>query len=215
MPTPEIDFEVLKAFCRGYPDSNGFVERLRHNPKALFLSHWENHFEWKFAAATFPPGSLILDWGCGTGHSDIFLARNGYTVVGFDIDRLGITIASYLRSLESAEVMNRLLFSLRAPISPYSFAWSSHVLEHVPRNEWQKFFENIADAGASRALLSVPLGRAYFDPDHKNFWNDETAFAADLRASGNITVDWTRVDVEHEVIRAMVSIRPPRSFSGE
>jgi SAM-dependent methyltransferase len=202
----EIDIAVIQALCKGHPRDRGFGARLVSNPKALFLSHWVNHFEWQFAAQCFPVGSLILDWGCGTGHADIFLARQGYQVVGTDISRLGIQIASYVRSLQTPELINRVSFHLEAPQLPYDFAWTSHVLEHVPKDEWQEFFRLITNAGASQVLVSVPRDRAYFDPDHKNFWQNPAELEADLVSFGKVVPLWASEDPVNEVLRAMVRI---------
>ncbi len=207
----EVDIEVIRALCDPFPEDHGFVLRLRQNQKALFLSHWKDHFEWLFAASIFPKGSTILDWGCGTGHSDVLLAAHGYKVVGADIDELGITIANYVRSLQSPTIQSLVSFHLEAPKLDYSAAWSSHVLEHVPKAEWRDFFSKIYEAGASSVLLSVPLGRAYFDPDHKNFWDSEIALSEDLGHHGKVEVNWVRCDKSNEVLRAMLTLRAENS----
>lgn len=43
--------------------------------------------------ALVPPGSRILDAGCGTGRVGAVLARAGHTVVGVDLDRVLIAAA--------------------------------------------------------------------------------------------------------------------------
>jgi ubiquinone/menaquinone biosynthesis C-methylase UbiE len=39
---------------------------------------------WKHAAATFPPGSRVLELNCGTGEDAMFLARRGVSVTACD-----------------------------------------------------------------------------------------------------------------------------------
>ncbi|MCB0324280.1 MAG: methyltransferase domain-containing protein [Bdellovibrionales bacterium] len=203
----EIDLGVIEALCRAHPDESGFKERLRVNRGALYLAHWAQHFEWQYAARIFSPGARVLDWGCGTGHSDVFLALVGFTVVGYDPDPLGIQIASYLRSLQEEPFLSRMSFHLEAPREYYEWAWASHVFEHIPSDEWSDAFRQIKTAGACRVLVSVPLGAAYFDPDHKNFWYDSSAFAADLERAGVELGAPAEVDRENQVIRAVVKLR--------
>lgn len=202
----EVDLEVIRELCRPYPEDHGFVLRLRQNPSALYLAHWQNHFEWQFAATVFSPGARILDWGCGTGHSDLFLVAKGYQVIGVDPDPLGISIAQYVRSLQAPSLQDSLSFHHKAPAEAFDVAWSSHVLEHVPKEEWMDFFGQIRATGAPSVLISVPLKKAYFDPDHKNFWDSAEDLSRDLEECSDVRVDWAVVNNEHEVIRAMLSI---------
>ncbi len=202
----EVDIEVIRTLCQPYPAEHGFVLRLRQNPGALYLAHWQNHFEWQFAASVLPAQGRILDWGCGTGHSDFFLAAKGFEVIGVDIDPLGIQIANYVRSLQDQSIQNAVSFQLEAPKLDYDAAWSSHVLEHVPTDEWMEFFAKIRQTGAPSVLISVPLKRAYFDPDHKNFWENAEHLSEDLQTYSDVEIDWVVVNAEHEVIRAMLRL---------
>jgi len=184
-----------------------FVHRLESYPKALKLSFWENHFEWK-ALAQYPEISgRILDFGCGTGHSDIFLARNRRAVHGVDISSLGIAVANHLRSQEPDVVRNRLSFS-QADVAKdlpagvlFDSAWASHVFEHIAEpgpvltglSRWLK--------PNGYLLISVPLGHAYDDQDHVNHFSDAGQLSLYLRKYTHIV----RIDVcaEFKVLRAL------------
>jgi len=183
-----------------------FLQRLKKYPGALKLSFWENHFEWQ-AVSSYPEiHGRILDFGCGSGHSDIFLARNGYEIHGVDLSSIGIDIANFLRDKESFAVRQRLSFSLADivsafPENPFDSAWSSHVFEHISDpvpilqglKRWLK--------PGAHLLISVPLGYAFDDPGHVNhFANGE-----ELRRFLGDTVTVSRIDIsmEFQVIRAL------------
>ena len=51
------------------------------------------HGEASFVADAVPPGSRVLDAGCGTGRVAIELARRGYDVVGVDLDPSMLSVA--------------------------------------------------------------------------------------------------------------------------
>lgn len=183
-----------------------FVQRLKKYPGALKLSFWENHFEWQ-AVSEYPEiHGRILDFGCGSGHSDIFLARNGYEIHGVDLSSIGIDIANHLRGQESIEVQQRLSFSLAnivtdSPKVPFDSAWASHVFEHIPDpSQILKGLQNWLRPGAYM-LLSVPLGYAYDDPGHINHFAD----GEELKRFLGDTVTVTRLDIskEFQVIRAL------------
>jgi SAM-dependent methyltransferase len=53
---------------------------------ALAESGRDLHGEARFCSALVPPGSRVLDAGCGTGRVAIELARRGYVCVGTDLD---------------------------------------------------------------------------------------------------------------------------------
>lgn len=61
--------------------------------RALAASGMDVHGEAAYVAALVPPGSRVLDAGCGTGRVGIELARRGYQVVGVDSDASMLEVA--------------------------------------------------------------------------------------------------------------------------
>jgi SAM-dependent methyltransferase len=61
--------------------------------RALAASGKDVHGEAAYVAALVPPGSRVLDAGCGTGRVAIELARRGYDVVGVDNDPSMLAVA--------------------------------------------------------------------------------------------------------------------------
>ena len=197
-----------------------YRDRLIRNPLALKLSFWENHFEWK-ALLTYPEiHGNILDFGCGTGHSDVLLARAGLQVHGIDLSPLGISIARNLRDQEPLAVQQLLSFavsdvvSTAPPSKRYDAAWASHVFEHIADPApilkslclWLK--------PGAHILISVPLGYAYDDPGHVHHFQNGNELAALLGSSIHILK--INVDHQHSVIRALCkcSLREEKT-SGE
>ena len=61
--------------------------------RELAASGMDVHGEAAYVAALVPPGSRVLDAGCGTGRVAIELARRGYDVVGVDSDASMLDVA--------------------------------------------------------------------------------------------------------------------------
>lgn len=59
----------------------------------LAASGVDVHGEADFCATLVPPGSRVLDAGCGTGRVAIELAHRGYDVVGVDLDSSMLDVA--------------------------------------------------------------------------------------------------------------------------
>jgi 2-polyprenyl-3-methyl-5-hydroxy-6-metoxy-1,4-benzoquinol methylase len=59
----------------------------------LAASGVDVHGEAAYVAALVPPGSRVLDAGCGTGRVAIELARRGYEVTGVDSDASMLDVA--------------------------------------------------------------------------------------------------------------------------
>lgn len=187
-----------------------FEYRLRVFPVALKMGFWEHHFELD-GFSDFPEiRGDILDFGCGSGHLDVFLARRGFNITGVDLSPVGIAIASLIRERESVEVKNRLSF-LVADVttgfpthSKFDAAWSAHVFEHIknPGPVLGGLKNWIKPGGA--LLISVPFGHAYDDPSHVNhFFSEE-----DLKnyLDEHVVVQRVIIYKNHQVIRALCKI---------
>lgn len=53
---------------------------------------YDRHLDWVLETVSIP-GKRVLDIGCGTGNSAIWLAKSGFTVTGIDPAASGIAIA--------------------------------------------------------------------------------------------------------------------------
>lgn len=205
--------DVIRTAARGDRDpfqaecDAVFLQRLETNPLALRTAYWENHFEWKAVAEWPELGGRLLDFGCGSGHSDLMLARAGRSVHGVDGSPIGIALARHAAAREAPEVAARVSFSCAdvtregPPGGPFDCVWSSHVFEHI--RDPGPALRGLSRWAKPRAplLVSVPLGHAYDDPGHVNHFAGDGELRAFL--APHLEVARTAVDERHRVIRAL------------
>ncbi|MGL5329538.1 MAG: class I SAM-dependent methyltransferase [Peptostreptococcaceae bacterium] len=162
------------------PHNDTYVRRLACYPQFLQLPYWTDYVETVYMMNSPYVKGKILDFGCGSGHLDLLLARSGRLVTGVDLSSIAIDIANYIKSIEDDEVKSRLNFYLEDiaidPIVYHEFdcCISTHVFEHIP--DISKIMQGIRKRlkPGSYMLISVPIGYAYNDPDHcHHFMNED------------------------------------------
>lgn len=148
----------------------------------------------RFAAA-LPPGSHVLDLGCGPGTSAAYLASLGHTVEAWDASPEMVALAVQQPGVR-AECRD---FSDLAKLSPVDAVWASFSLLHAPRSDFVLHLTNIAKAVRSGGLIHLGmklgtgerrdrLGRLY------TFYGEDELVAALARAG--FTVDWRRAGTQ-------------------
>lgn len=192
--------EIITNKKHIYDNNNDtYIRRYRMYPEFLLMPYWEVYFETVYMLNCPYLQGKVLDFGCGTGHLDIILAKKGFNVTGIDISTIAIDIANLFRSDESEEVKERTKFYIEDVTGPaselekFDFCFSTHVFEHI--KEPGPIIEGLRRRLKKDAymLMSVPLGYAYNDPDHvHHFMNEE-----ELRAHFDKYVKVIKVD-RHE-----------------
>lgn len=128
--------------------------------------------EWlqKFSSNVRPHGR-ILDVGCAAGRDSAWFSARGFDVVGIDISRSLISIASKAVPHGEFHVMN--LTELTFPSSSFDGIWCSCVLLHVPHAEARSAVVGLADRlrpdGVIYVLVKAGTGEGLEkDPRYNN-----------------------------------------------
>lgn len=190
------------------PYDENYVRRLKEYPEFLIMPYWTHYYEYVYALNLINQNKIkgkILDFGCGTGHMDILLGRQGATIHGVDLSPMAIDIAKFLRYCEDASVQQRVTFSSEDVTLPplneekYDFVWCTHVMEHI--EDPTEIFEGLRKrvVNNSNMLISVPLGYAFNDSGHVHHWMNEKEFYNFF--SNFIKVDLVEINHTKSVIR--------------
>jgi len=112
------------------------VEKWNQLRQSLFPSFWKYHFSIPMIINSKVLKGLILDFGCGTGHLTIELAKQGLNLYGIDISLVSIKIANYYKRHENKKIRDKLTFkcidiqNLKSE-SKFDSCLISHVFEHL------------------------------------------------------------------------------------
>lgn len=210
MKIKDVDLNEIKKIVDKHGDKDDiFYKRYYKGGKQhLRMKFWENHFEWNDVKSCFPEiNGHIIDFGCGSGHSDVFLASHGYKIHGIDYSRSAIDIAKYLAKIQEPNVRKNLSFEvlnlqgkLKERDYKYDSVWSSHTFEHiVDPSDIFKDLNTLTKPGA-KMLISVPFADCYPHPTHVHYWYSEKEFEDFLGQFVNVD----KVIKRKPVLRAVV-----------
>jgi len=199
--------EIRRIVDRINDEGDYFYERLHKGQKhTMFFNFWEKHYEWT-ELKNFPEiGGHIMDFGCGSGHSDVLLAANGYKVHGIDNSRTGIAIAEYLRKIQPEGIRKNVSFEClnidkdtTERDVKYDSVWSAHVFEHI--EDPTEVFLGLKKLVKPKAkmLISVPYRDCYKHPTHVHYWYSDK----ELRVFLGQFIEVIDVKVRTPVLRAL------------
>lgn len=97
-------------------------------PIARFVRHWQSGRA-RSVATRLPPGSHVLDIGCGNGQFLLDMHDMGYKVAGTELSRAS---ASRVPSAIAANIHVGELTKLNLPAGMFDAVTLWHVLEHLP-----------------------------------------------------------------------------------
>jgi SAM-dependent methyltransferase len=150
-----------EAYVHGYhPREN---ERLRDQAGTLAdLLHSDT---------AYPPGSLVLEAGCGVGAQTVTLAQRSPDARFTSIDVSGDSIALAKRKTDAAALTNvqfRRADIFALPFAPESFdhVFVCFVLEHLPQPvEALEILNELLRPGGTMTVIEGDHGSTYFHPD--------------------------------------------------
>ena len=148
------------AYVHGYDPR----ENIRLQDQASTLA------ELLHADTAYPPGSLVLEAGCGVGAQTVTLARNspGATITAIDIS--ASSLAEAARAVGGAGLSNvqfRQADIFRLPFGPDTFdhLFVCFVLEHLPKPiEALLALKKVLRPGGTITVIEGDHGSAYFHP---------------------------------------------------
>ena len=145
----------------------------RQGPRALDIEWRLKHLLWRqrtLLRRYRPDGKRVLDFGCMDGVFTIRLQQLGGEAVGYDISPAAIAQAEKFRGEASQPRFTNV------PPGPGQFdlVYCSEVLEHVADDS--KFIGELVTLLAPGGLLvgTTPVGRSFWDPDHKRVYELES-----------------------------------------
>ena len=120
---------------------------------------------------SYPPGSLVLEAGCGVGAQTLPLARNspGAKIISLEISRPSAAEARgrvAAEGLGNVRVLQGDIFSLPFRKASFDHLFVCFVLEHLPRPvEALSILREFIKPGGTITAIEGDHGSAYFHPD--------------------------------------------------
>jgi len=118
----------------------------------------------------YPPGSRVLEAGCGVGAQTVTLAGNSPDAIFISVDISEDSVAAARRAVEAAGVTNVNFMRgdiFQLPFEPGSFdhIFVCFVLEHLPRPvEALEILKGYLKGGGTITVIEGDHGSAYFHP---------------------------------------------------
>jgi len=119
----------------------------------------------------YPPGSLVLEAGCGVGAQTVPLAKNSpeAKIIALDISRSSAADArrkAELEGLANVRVLQGDIFHLPFPKASFDHLFICFVLEHLPRPvEALSILQEFIKPGGTITAIEGDHGSAHFHPD--------------------------------------------------
>lgn len=138
-------------------------------------------------------GLRVLDYGCGDGIFALVVARTGATVIGFDLSTAAIEQARRFGAGETS-----VSFTTEAPApGGFDLVFCNEVLEHVADDRAFAVALVACLRPGGRLVGTTPVGRAFWDPDHKRAY-DAASLTAVLAPLGTLRLRrWYRTPLRN------------------
>ncbi|HEX7159098.1 MAG TPA: methyltransferase domain-containing protein [Edaphobacter sp.] len=155
---------MATTYVHGYdPREN---RRLRDQASTLAeLLHWDT---------VYPPGSSVLEAGCGVGAQTVPLATNSPHAFITSIDASEASIVEASKAVQDAGIHNVKLrqadiFDLPFPPESFDHLFVCFVLEHLAQPvEALRALESVLKPGGTMTVIEGDHGSAYFYPESES-----------------------------------------------
>ena len=117
--------------------------------------------------AQLPPGSMVLDLGCGTGDPVALRVAQEHHVTGVDISAAQIDLAR--RNVPAGHFIHGDLGTVNFQSASFDSVVSFYTLEHLPRAEHAAILQRIAGWLRPGGLLLLSLEAGDYD-DEQGTW---------------------------------------------
>lgn len=154
---------MTKAYVHGYDP----IESLRLQDQASTL------VELLHSDTLYPPGSRILEAGCGVGAQTVTLANNSpeARITSVDISAESVTAARQkviAAGLNNVQFQQEDIFNLSFAADSFDHIFVCFVLEHLKEPEFAlRQLRNCLRPGGTITVIEGDHGSAYFHPDSK------------------------------------------------
>jgi SAM-dependent methyltransferase len=122
------------------------------------IRRFAHRSQYKIFVDLVPPGSRVLDAGCGEGILSVMLAKSGCHVVGVDLSQPNIEASKkYAQEngvADKCEFMVGDIEHMNFPDHSFDYVVSSHVLEHVP--DFQQGARELGRLASKQVLIAIP-----------------------------------------------------------
>jgi SAM-dependent methyltransferase len=155
---------VASEYVHGYSSREGV--RLSDQASALT--------ELLHSDTSYPPGSLVLEAGCGVGAQTVVLAQRspGARIVSVEISPKSLTAAR--ERVHAAGIANVVfheadIYALPFPAGHFDHVFVCFVLEHLSRvSEGLACLARVLRPGGTLTVIEGDHGSAYFHPDSED-----------------------------------------------
>jgi len=152
---------MTDGYVHGYRSRES--ERLRDQAGALVdLLHSDT---------SYPPGTVVLEAGCGTGAQTITLARNspGARITSVDISAVSLKEAkarAHAAGITNVEFRQADIFALPFDRETFDHLFVCFVLEHLSRpSDALRRLREVLKPGGTITVIEGDHGSAYFHPE--------------------------------------------------
>jgi SAM-dependent methyltransferase len=211
-----IDRQGAASIGRGYIHGYQAREAARLDDQAAALRDLLHH------GTEYPPGSSVLEVGCGVGSQTITLARRSPEALFTAIDIASDSLATAqqradLAGLANVEFRRADIYALAEDSATFDHVFVCFVLEHLDDPSWAlQLMRDLLKPGGTITVIEGDHGSAFFAPDSAAARAAiECLVELQRRARGDALVGRRLYPLLTEAGYASVSVRPLFVYADE